>query len=212
MTGPRPLVVAASPRAGGNTDRAADLLARAAVEAASGAPEPEVVRLRDYGVLPCLGCGSCGRHPRGQCVLAGQDRAEELFARLMDAPWVAVCSPIYFYHLPAQCKAWVDRSQSHYLLRRRGDAALLALPERPAHVCLVAGRPRGERLFEGALLTLRYFLAVYNLTPGGVATLRGLDGPQDLESDGEARRAVENLGRTAAQEAVRGPTGGADER
>lgn len=206
MTGPRPLVVAASPRAGGNTDRAADLLAQAAAEAAQGSePLPEVVRLRDYGVLPCLGCGACAAHPRGQCVRAGEDRAEELFARLMDAPWLAVCSPIYFYHLPAQCKAWVDRSQRHYLLRGRGDEAMLALPGRPAHVCLVAGRPRGERLFEGALLTLRYFLAVYNFSLDGVATLRGLDGPDALDADGQARRAVEDLGRAAGREAAGNP-------
>ncbi len=197
MTTPRPLIVAASPRPGGNSDRAADVLARTAT-GSGPEPAPEVVRLRDYGILPCLGCGACGRHPQGLCVRAHEDRAEELFARLMDAPWVAVAAPIFFYHLPAQCKAWIDRGQRHYLLRQRQDPALLALPERLAHVCLVAGRPRGERLFEGALLTLRYFLAIYNLSLEGVVALRGLDAPGDLETDQGAVRALEELGRAAA--------------
>lgn len=206
-TGPGPLIVAASPRPGGNSDRAADILAEAAAVAASGAggAHPEVVRLRDYGVLPCLGCGHCARHP-GICVRDGRDRAPgqapdramELFVRLMDAPWVAVAAPIFFYHLPAQLKAWIDRSQRHYLMRQRGDPAVSGLAERPAYACLVAGRPRGERLFDGALLTLRYFLDVYNLTLADTVTLRGLDAPGDLEADPGAVRALEDLGRAAA--------------
>lgn len=171
-----------SPRAGGNSDAAADLLA----DLVSGA----VLRLRDFDVLPCTGCGACAR--TGRCVLASEDRAEELFGHVEAASGLILTAPVYFYHLPAQAKAWIDRSQSRYLAREGGMRPRGS--RRRAHAVLLAGRPRGERLFAGILSTLRYFLDVLDFDLVDTALARGVDAPGDVLANAEARRAVCELG------------------
>lgn len=180
-----PLIVSLSPRAGGNSDQAADIFARSL----SGGCEP--LRLRDHDVLPCTGCGGCSRD--GVCVMGGEDAAEDLFARLDLASGLLLTAPVYFYHLPSQAKAWVDRAQSRYMARQRG----LSRPGsvRPAYIVLVAGRTRGENLFAGIMPTLRYFLDVLDFSIEGTVHLRGLEDPEDFLRDPKAGDAVRQLAR-----------------
>ncbi len=173
----RPLVLACGPRARGNSDRAAELLAQGLTQAGAN---PRLVHLRDRRVSSCLGCQRCAGNPGYACVLQATDQAETLFGWIMAAPMVLLSSPIYFYHLPAGFKGFIDRAQRFYAARMDGDAAMAALPARQALVCLVAGRPRGEKLFEGSLLTLKYFFWPFNITLATPLCLPGLDAPGDL--------------------------------
>jgi multimeric flavodoxin WrbA len=172
-----------SPRAGGNSDLAADFFAGAVGR------ECDVLRLRDHAVEPCTGCGACSGS--GVCRMAGDDAAEELFTRLDGASELVLTAPVYFYHLPAQSKAWIDRSQARYMARLRG--LIVPGPVRPCRVVLVAGRTRGENLFAGILLTLRYFLDVFDFRIQDTALLRGLEDAGDFSRDPEARGDVRDL-------------------
>ncbi|MCA1946290.1 MAG: NAD(P)H-dependent oxidoreductase [Desulfovibrio sp.] len=176
---------ACSPRPKGNSDAALALLL--AECAAVGVPA-ERLSLRSACVLPCLGCQRCALPPGGLCVQSPKDQSAQLFAPLLTAPAVCFAAPIYFYHLPSGFKAFIDRAQSFYARRERGDAVMRALPPRKAYVVLVAGRTRGERLFEGALLTLKYFLEPFNITLADPCLLRGVDQPGDL-----ARLAIDEV-------------------
>jgi multimeric flavodoxin WrbA len=190
----KPAVFACSPRAGGNSDTAAALFAKGVREAGG---DVDVIVLRKWDVHPCIGCRKCESDPEGRCCFDDKDRAPDLFAYLLHAPFVCFASPIHFYHVPAGFKAFIDRSQSYYIRRERGDERLLSLPERPAYLAMVAGQPRGKRLFEGSLLTLKYFLVNFNLTLSERALLRGIDAPGDLEKSQEASAEVVRLGRLA---------------
>lgn len=198
MSASRPVIFAASPRPGGNSDAAAGHVARGL--SGFGA-EPELVSLRDYEVLACKGCSHCARDPKGLCLLREKDQAEVLFQKLMRAPAVVIASPIYFYHLPAGFKAWIDRAQSYYQRRLAGDKELSDRSGLPAYICLIAGRSRGQRLFDGSLLTLRYFLEPFGFEIREALNFRGLDAAGDLEADAGAVLALEALGRRAAQAA-----------
>ncbi|MBF0481149.1 MAG: flavodoxin family protein [Desulfovibrionaceae bacterium] len=198
-----PVVFACSPRGGGNTDRACALFAEGVAQAGGRA---RIVYLRDYALVPCLGCRKCAVSPGNACVLAARDDCERLFRLIGEAPLAVFCSPVYFYHLPAGFKALIDRAQRFYELRR----TLAALyPEReepglaPARVVLVAGRPRGEKLFAGSLLTLTYFLKCFLLEPAEPLTLRGLDEPGDLAANLDAAEAVRAYGRLSMTELAR---------
>ena len=186
------VILACSPRPGGNSDAAAELLASAAAGGGNGC---EMLRLRDFTILPCRGCNHCGRDPESQCLLAGEDQAEELFARLLAAPWVVLCSPIYFYHLPGAFKGFIDRAQRFYRLRERLGPD--PRPRRRAHAVLVAGRPRGERLFEGSVLTLKYFLDPLGLDLERTVLLRGIDGPGSLRGNAGAVAGILDLAEAA---------------
>ncbi len=68
---------------------------------------------------------------------------------------------------------------------------------RPAYAALIAGRPKGERLFDGSLLTLRYFLQPFGLRLEKPLLFLGKDGVGELASDGDARAQLEAYGQTA---------------
>ena len=186
----RPLIVACSPREGGNSDYAAQRMEEALK--AVGA-DPQVVHVRDFAIHPCAGCRVCAESLGAACIYKKEDQAEALFRLILGAPALFFVSPIYFYHVPAQFKGLIDRSQRYYVAKEAGDQGLAALPRRMAHGVLAGGRARGEKLFDGALLTLRYFLWPFNVTLGENLCLYGIDGPGDLRVDDEARGKVEAL-------------------
>ena len=175
-----------SPRPGGNSDQAAALFAR------SLDFPPRPVFLRDHALDPCTGCGACAED--GLCRI-GADGAEELFTRLDAACGLVLTAPVYFYHLPSQAKAWIDRAQARYLARQCGRGVSGSI--RPAYVVLLAGRTRGENLFAGILPTLRYFLEVFDFKIEGTALLRGVDEAGDFSRDMDAMDAVRNLARSS---------------
>lgn len=177
-----PVIISLSPRPGGNSDQAADLLAR------SLSGPSELIRLRDHHVHPCTGCGACARD--GTCVFSASDDVEDLFARLDLAGGLVLTAPVYFYHLPALAKAWIDRSQSRYLARQSGGAPGSV---RSAYAVLCAARTRGEHLFTGILPTLRYFLEVLDFRLEDAVELRGLEGKDDFSWDPGAVQAVRDL-------------------
>jgi multimeric flavodoxin WrbA len=193
-TGQQAIIFAASHRAGGNSDHAAMLLAEGVAQAGGSA---RIVALRKYHVLPCLACHACAKDEQSRCVLRDRDQAEELFSLVLEAPLVLFASPIYFYALPSRLKTWIDRGQRFWEARRKGDAWSLALPERKAHACLVAGQPSGQKLFEGARLTLKYFLMNFGYTLEAPLELRAQDALGDLHNDHAAAQSVLAQGRTA---------------
>ncbi len=181
------LAISCSPRRGGNSDAAAELFSRG-IEAAGGACR--TLHLRDHPVSPCVGCGACAKGPAHACPLAEEDQGGEVFAAVLEASLVCLVSPIYFYHVPALFKALIDRGQRFYNARLAGAPEVANLPPKQAFPILIAGRKTGERLVEGALLSLKYFLSPLNITLADPLTLRGLDARGDLNNNVAARAAV----------------------
>ena len=180
-------IFACSPRAGGNSDLAA-ALTRDALKSVGAACE--LFTLRRFNIAPCVGCHICEQDQSGACFLTGRDQSVELFTPLLTADVVFLSAPIYYYHLPALLKSFIDRGQSYYIRKSRGDAVLTSLPRRKAWPLLVAGRPRGEKLFEGSLLTLRYFFSAFNFELGEPLLLRGVDELDDLRNNQEKRERI----------------------
>lgn len=207
MTAARPLLLRCSPRKGGNCDTAADNFLRnlglapggGAVGSAQGTGAPPLVddfALRDYSVLPCMSCGHCTRFPGKPCPLEAQDDSTFLIRALREAPALCFVAPIYFYHLPAQIKALIDRSQTQWALTDyvQSDAPL---PAKKAWVILVAAREKGEKLFEGSLLTLKYWLKAYGVDLAPPLCLYGMDEPGDLAADADSLGWIRDYAATA---------------
>ena len=85
-------------------------------------------------------------------------------------------TPIYFYAMPAHFKAFIDRGQRFWQARqtRIRKAPVLAL--------MAGGRPRGEKLFEGAIRTMRWFLKGMDADLDDSLCFRGLDNIGDLRA------------------------------
>ena len=137
----RILSLLGSPRANGTTHSMARLIAGGL----SGGGPVEEIALQEKHIRPCRGCQSCDAAPH-VCPLARTDDAEAVFAAIAAADVVLWTSPVYFYGLPAQAKALVDRSQRIWAGVEAGRPAgkgplVLA--------ALATARPRGEQLFTG---------------------------------------------------------------
>ena len=218
------LVLQCSPHAGGVSDSVADLFAKGMAEAGA---DLRTVALRDYAFSPCTGCGACFRPPHN-CVLAGQphpgqngqcpvmDQAEEVFQLMAEAQLIMISSPIYFYFLPAHFKALIDRTQRFWAKRGGEDRVPLPLSRaKPVLVAMTAGRRRGNLLFSGSLLSLKYFLAPLDAGIRETRLLRGLESLKDLHErpavmaalhawghDWGHRLATENAQENAANSAI----------
>jgi hypothetical protein len=169
------------------------------VRAAGGSVE--VTYLRDYTVLPCVACHYCADEANANCLLAKRDDAEILFRQIEEAPLLCMVSPIFFYHLPAQLKSLIDRAQRYWVRRQRQYKSApdrQAPPARPALVGLVAARTRGEKLFEGSMLTLKYFFDLFDIRVMDGCQLTGYDQPDDLARDGVACMRLYEMGVKAA--------------
>ena len=188
---------ACSPRASGNTD----LMVHNFVQGVrAGGGSVEVSYLRDYTVQPCAACHYCAKDADADCPLAKRDDAEILFRQIKEAPLVCLVSPIFFYHLPAQLKCLIDRAQRYWMRRqsRFKNSLDWPPPSRPCFIGLVAARTRGEKLFDGSMLTLKYFFDVFDIRVVDGCQLTGYDQPDDLARDGVACMRLYEMGVTAA--------------
>ncbi|MBI4712891.1 MAG: flavodoxin family protein [Planctomycetes bacterium] len=90
----------------------------------------------------------------GDCII--KDEMTPIYNKLLKADLVVLAAPIFFYGLPAQTKALIDRCQSlwarKYILKRSDSGK----PKRRGFFISVGGT-KGENLFTGAALTVKYF-------------------------------------------------------
>lgn len=102
------LLISASPRKGGNTDRLCDEFARGAREAGH---EVEKIRLAEHTIHYCTGCGTCSElgKPCPQ-----RDDAAEIIDKMVAADTLVLATPVYFYTMSAQMKTLIDRTCPRY--------------------------------------------------------------------------------------------------
>lgn len=197
LPSPRVLCLYGSPRIHGNTDALMDAFARGVEEGGAAA---ERVYLRNLTISPCREIYACER--AGQCALA--DDMQPLYEALRDADAIALASPVMFYGVSAQAKAFIDRCQALWCLRyRRGERVSRSRLPRRRGVFLGAGATRGQRLFEGPLMTFRYFLDAIEAEPWKDLTIREVDEKGAVANRPETLEEARSLGRELAGELLR---------
>ena len=184
------LVVLGSPRKNGNTETLVNSLIDGARAAGAAA---ELIRLADYRIQPCVACGGCEK--TGRCVI--EDDMQDLYDKIDRADRLVIASPIYFYSVTAQTKAFIDRCQAmwsrKYLLgtRRRGS-----VPRRGYFVSVCA--TKGERIFDGAILTVKYGLDAMDFDYDGALLVKGVDRKGAIDGRPEELERARDFGRRIA--------------
>ena len=170
----RIVAVYGSPRRKGNTS----LLLKKAVQGAreTGAEVEEVV-LRDLEISPCLeiyGCKGTGR-----CVI--QDDFQRVLDQIQASEGIMLASPIFFYAVSAHAKMLIERCQSLWVKKYWIDKVPYGQrkPERKGLIMSV-GATKGKKLFDGALLTIKYFFDVLDTELWKALLHRGLDFEGDV--------------------------------
>lgn len=179
----QPFVVAihGSPRRHGNTST---LLAEAVRGATEGGCRVREVHLRDLSLSPCLEIYGCKKD--GRCVI--KDDFQAIYDQLDQAQGLILASPIFFYAVSAQTKILMDRCQSFWVRRHwleghpYNDTAWTR-----RGLFIAAAASQGKKLFDGALLSVRYFFQALNTELTDTLLCRGLD------QEGDARQQPDHL-------------------
>ncbi|MFP3912978.1 MAG: flavodoxin family protein [Desulfobacteraceae bacterium] len=164
-----------SPRRNGNT---ATLLKMAIQGAADGGAQVEEVVLRDLKISPCLEIYACRQ--TGRCAI--QDDFQSLYDKLLHGRGIMLASPIFFYTVSAHTKILMDRCQSLWVKRYwLENTPFGQVDEGRKGLFISVGATKGKRLFEGSLLTVRYFLDALGMPLWRSLCYRGLDFEGDVD-------------------------------
>jgi multimeric flavodoxin WrbA len=101
------LAIVGSPRPRGNTSYLVD---QALQEAAAHSFETEKIILSQYKVNPCQGHDNCSSFS----VCKQDDDAPWILNKYCSAEGIILASPVYYYNMTAQMKAFVDRNYFLY--------------------------------------------------------------------------------------------------
>jgi multimeric flavodoxin WrbA len=183
------LGIFASPRKGGNTDL---LLEEALRGAESQGAQVDRLRLTDFSITPCRECHGCDES--GNCIIL--DDMQKIYPRLLESDLVILASPVFFYGVTGWAKALIDRCQSlwarKYLLK---DPSLGKDGKRRKGFLISVGATKGPRVFEGAILTAKYFFDVLNAEYCGELLFRGIDGKCEILKVPDALKQAFEAGR-----------------
>jgi multimeric flavodoxin WrbA len=181
-----------SPRKGGNTDQ---LLDKVLEGAQSAGAEVRKVYVRDLKLCGCVECGGCDK--TGECVV--KDDMQQVYPLLDWAEVIFLASPIFFYGVTAQAKALIDRSQAHWsrrLLEKTPEERQLR--NRGRGYLITVGATRGKNLFEGAILTAKYFFDALDMSYEGGIFFRSLEKRNAVKENPETLQEAFTLGLKAA--------------
>lgn len=178
-----------SPREGGNSEILMKAILRG-VTAAGG--RPEIIRLCDLAISPCISCGYCNE--AGECIV--EDDMTPLYDKIINTPKIILASPIFFYGVTAQAKCFIDRTQALWNRKRlrieQGDWQ--KDPERAGFFVSVAAT-KGKKVFDGAVLTMKYACDAMDIQYGGELLIRGIDKLGEMAAATEQLQAAEAAGR-----------------
>lgn len=189
----RIVAIYGSPRRGGNTARLTD---EAVAGARAAGATVETVVLRDLKMSPCLEIYGCKTD--GRCVI--DDDFQALYDLCLSSTGMILSSPIFFYTVSAHTKIMMDRFQSLWVKKYWIDKVKFGqwTPKRKG-LFISVGATHGQKLFEGVLHTVKYFMDVLDMRLDESLLYRGLDLKDEVELHPEYLEEASAAGTRLAQ-------------
>jgi multimeric flavodoxin WrbA len=179
-----------SPRIKGNTDL---LLDEALKGARSQGAEIEKIIVDRLKISPCKEYLGCFRD--GNCVI--RDDMDAIYPKLLGVDVVILASPMFFYGISSQAKALIDRCQA---LWARKHILKQSLPNgRRKGAFIAVGATKGKKLFEGSILTVKYFFEAINVEYAEELLIRGVDARGEIKQHPTALGEAFELGKRLVQ-------------
>jgi len=168
------IAIYGSPRRNGNT---ATLLKHAVSGAIHAGAVVEEFVLRDLKISPCMEIYHCKKN--GECAI--KDDFQKIINEIIKAQGLLIASPIFFYAVSAHTKAFMDRCQSAWVKKHwvnKGTKSSLNISKKGIFISV--GATQGKKLFDGAILSMRYFMETLDITLIKSICYRGLDHEGDI--------------------------------
>jgi len=172
----------------GNTDL---LLDEALKGAESQQAEVEKILADKLQIAPCKEYYGCLKD--GKCVI--KDDMDDIYDKLLAADAVIIASPIFFYTVSAQLMLLISRCQA--LWARKYVLKNMDIPEKKG-AFIAVGATRGEKLFDGPKLTIKYFFQAINARYTDELLVRGVDKKGEIKDHPTALSDAYELGKRLA--------------
>lgn len=158
------LVISSSLRAGSNSE----LMAKSAAEgAASAGHEVSFINLKEHNISYCKGCLSC--QSTGKCII--RDDMDSLIETVNSADMVIIACPVYYYSMPAQLKAFLDRCNPLYIADYRFRDFYL----------LTSSAEEGEEVYKTVQAQLEGWIECFpKARLAGVLSCGGITNPKEV--------------------------------
>jgi multimeric flavodoxin WrbA len=184
------LGIMGSPRLGGNTDTLMDEALKGARSVGAFA---EKIVVDELDIAPCREI--CGCINDGRCVI--RDDMDDVYRSLEEADALIIGSPIFFYGLPSQLKALVDRCQvfwaRKYILKQEPPI------QGRKGAFIAVGATKGSNLFDGAKLTVKCLFDVMGVDYAEELLIRSVDQKGEVRKHPTALSDAYELGKKLAK-------------
>ena len=193
MTNKKIIAIYGSPRRKGNT---ATLLKKAVDGARDAGADVEEIVLRDLKLSPCLEIYGCLK--AGDCAI--NDDFQKVRDKILDAQGLMLASPVFFYTVSSHTKILLDRFQSLWVKKYWVDKTPSEKQNNTRKGLFIsAGATRGKKLFDGMLLTIKYFFDVLDMELWKSLLYRQLDYQDDVLKHPEYLEEAYNAGKEFTQ-------------
>lgn len=182
------LGIMGSPRMKGNTDL---LLDEALKGAESQGAEVEKILVDKLQIAPCKEYYGCLRD--GKCVI--KDDMDGIYDKLLAADAIIIASPMFFYTVSAQLMVLISRCQA--LWARKYVLKNMDIPEKRG-AFIAVGATKGDKLFDGPKLTIKYFFQTINARYIDELLIRGVDKKGEIKNHPTALSDAYELGKRLA--------------
>lgn len=168
------IAIYGSPRRRGNT---ATLLKKAIEGARDSGADVEEIVLRDLKISPCLEIYGCLQ--AGECAI--KDDFQMVRDKIMRAQGLILASPVFFYAVSSHTKMLMDRFQSLWVKKYWVDKTPREQQTNNRKGLFISvGATKGKKLFDGMLLSIRYFFDVLDMELWKALLYRQLDSQDDV--------------------------------
>ena len=174
MEQPKIIAIYGSPRRRGNT---AALLKKAIEGARDAGADVEEIVLRDLKISPCLELYGCLK--AGECAI--KDDFQMVRDKMLHAEGLILASPVFFYTVSSHTKMLMDRFQSLWVKKYWVDETPKDQQINSRKGLFISvGATRGKKLFDGMLLSIKYFFDVLDMELWKTLLYRQLDFQDDV--------------------------------
>ena len=174
MYNPKIIAIYGSPRRKGNT---ATLLKKVIEGAQDSGAKVEEIVLRDLKMSPCLEIYGCLQ--AGECAI--KDDFQMVRDKILNARGLILASPVFFYSVSSHTKILMDRFQSLWVKKNWVDQTPKGQPiHHRKGMFISVGATKGKKLFDGMLLSVRYFFDVLDMQLWKTLLYRQLDFQDDV--------------------------------
>ena len=181
------LFILGSPRKGGNSET----MAKAVASGLQTIPDNNVefVHLNTLSIRACQACDGCAKS--GKWVI--HDDMIKLYQSNDKADRIFFVSPIYFYAMSAQIKAYIDRCQASWARKYLLGRSHRIDDPRSGHLISCAAT-NGVKLFDGAILTVKNLCDTLDLQYGMPLLIKNLEARTALKTLPDKISACEEFG------------------